>query len=67
MNGEKLRDKRKAKGFSQQDVAKAIGMAAKNYSLKENSKVEFRRDEIEAIKNLLKLTDKDVIEIFFKV
>lgn len=57
-----LKKERIKNGYSQEDVAKAIGMAQTTYSKKERGdRLRFNEDEITKIKNLYSLTSvKDV-------
>lgn len=57
-----LRGRIAEKGFSQSDVAKAIGITPKTFYTKMNKKV-FGSDEIEAMIELLDI--KDPARIFF--
>lgn len=50
----------------QSDIAKELGIAKNTYLFKENGITEFGRDELEKLKNLLKLSPEDMDAIFFK-
>ena len=59
----KLRGKRVEKGFTQEEIAKMIGLSTNAYNLKEQGKREFRVREINALLKLLECTYE---EIFFQ-
>jgi transcriptional regulator with XRE-family HTH domain len=61
----KLRNIRVEKGFSQELISLKIGISPVSYSRKETGKREFSRTEIENISKTMKLTYKQIIEIFF--
>lgn len=65
MNKQRLRGKIVENGDTQSDLAKALGMSLCNLSLRINRKVEFRCNEIEAIKQRYKLSAEEVDNIFF--
>lgn len=60
----KLRGKRVAAGYTQLQLAKAIGISLYAYQMKERGKVDFRMSEINLI---LKLLDCTYEEIFFNL
>lgn len=65
MNLEKLREKRKAKGITQEDMALDMGYRNKSsYSMLENGQVKFDADKMRIVKNRLELTDNEFFEIF---
>lgn len=61
----KLKFKRLEKGYSQKFTAKHLGIAEKTYCLKEGGKSEFDRNEISKLIQLLELSVRDVMDIFF--
>ena len=58
----KLKGKRVEHGYSQQEIAKELGISTNAYNLKELGKREFRMSEINL---LLKLLDCKYEDIFF--
>ena len=52
-------------GLTTSDVAQSLGVTISTLSRKINGKSEFTRSEIQAIRNLLKLSPNEVDEIFF--
>ncbi len=65
MNLEKLREKRKAKGITQEDMALAMGYRNKSsYSMLENGQVKFDADKMKIAKNRLELSNNEFFEIF---
>lgn len=64
MNLQKIEELRKAKNISQEDFAKSIGMSRSGYFYKVNGLCKFDTEDISKIKKVLKLTNKQVIEIF---
>ncbi len=65
MDIELLKKKRAERNISQDEMAEALGIKQKTYSFKETGRNEFKRDEIEIIKNILKLNSEEVYAIFF--
>jgi DNA-binding XRE family transcriptional regulator len=61
----KLKGARVAKGYTQEKLAKAIGITLNPYNRKELGIVKFTTDEIIKISNLLEFTIEQVNEIFF--
>jgi DNA-binding XRE family transcriptional regulator len=61
----KLKGARVAKGYTQELIAKKIGITTKTYCRKEQGHVSFTPEEIIKISNLLELTIEQVNEIFF--
>lgn len=59
-NTKEIRSLMAKKGLTQNDVARALGMSYQSFSYKLNNKVEFRASEIEALCELLSITDKDM-------
>ncbi len=66
MNRNKLLGKIKENGFTIETVARLTGMSLSTLSRKLNGHVEFTRDEINAISDALKMSNEDLLEIFFK-
>ncbi len=65
MNLQILREERKAKGLTQEDMAKRLGYSGKSgYSLLEAGKVGVTIEMSLHIKNVLGLTDEKYQEIF---
>lgn len=60
-----LLKERELNNKTQIDMAKAIGISAKQYSFKELGKAEFKRNEIEIISKVLKLDISKIDKIFF--
>ncbi|WP_455937842.1 helix-turn-helix domain-containing protein [Gemella morbillorum] len=65
MNLKLLKHKRKLLGLTQEEFAEKIGIARTNYLKKENGKEGFKQEQIDKIIKELKLTPKEVVEIFF--
>lgn len=53
------------KGYTIENLAKALDMNAATLSRKINGRSDFYRSEINEVKELLNLTDDEVIGIFF--
>ena len=66
MNGLKLKGKRIENGLTQEDLAKKAGISSISYCRKERGDREFNCSEISNIIVALKLSEKEVIEIFFR-
>lgn len=64
MNKNKLKAKIVEHGDTQRDLADALNIALSNLSLRINGKVDFRQDEILAIKKRYKLSAEEVENIF---
>jgi len=60
-----LKSKRNLIGFTQEGIAKEIGISAKTYNRKELKIAEFTISEIIKISMLLKLSPRDINLIFF--
>jgi DNA-binding XRE family transcriptional regulator len=56
----KLRGKRVEKGFTQEEIAKKVGISTNAYNLKEQGKREFRVREINILLKLLECTYEDI-------
>lgn len=65
INTAKLRAKRVENGYSMENLAKKIGRTSKAYENKEKGITEFTRSEILDLIVILKLSVKEVFEIFF--
>lgn len=65
VNSRMLKAKRTLNGVSQELMASELNIHTPTYSLKENNKALFNLDEINKIKELLKLNGDEVLEIFF--
>lgn len=65
MNVRLLKAKRTERDIAQWQVAKALNITQKTYSFKERGLLEFRRDEIEALQDILELKPEEVHAIFF--
>ena len=67
MNTNLLRSKMVLFGDTNNDLANAISISPQRFSAKlnETNGAEFTQSEIEKIRNRYKLTDEDVINIFF--
>lgn len=60
-----LKSKRALNGFTQESMAKEIGISTKTYNRKELKISEFTISEVINISKLLKLSPKDINLIFF--
>lgn len=65
MNLLKLRGMRITKGYTQEKLAKMIGISAKTYNRKELGVIDFNLQEITTIVELFGLNLNEVNEIFF--
>lgn len=65
INTAKLRAKRVENGYSMDRLSEKIGRTSKAYENKEKGITEFTRNEIEQLIEILKLSVKEVFEIFF--
>lgn len=65
MNSNLLKAKRVERGLSQVAMAEKLGIAEKTYIWKENGVTEFNRLHLEKVRKILKLSNKDMINIFF--
>ncbi|MDI3478546.1 MAG: hypothetical protein PWQ59_2071 [Thermoanaerobacterium sp.] len=65
MNLLKLRGMRITKGYTQEKLAKMIGISAKTYNRKELGVIDFNLQEITTIVDLFGLNLDEVNEIFF--
>ncbi|MCE4067053.1 helix-turn-helix domain-containing protein [Chryseobacterium gleum] len=62
MQKEKLRNARKVKGITQQQIADIIATDVSNYSRKESGDVSIRKDEWEKIARFLDVPVEDIYE-----
>ena len=65
MKGNLLREKIDACGFKLVYVAKQVGVSYHAFLKKLNNETEFKTSEVMILKELLHLTDDEVMEIFF--
>jgi predicted transcriptional regulator len=65
INTAKLRAKRVENGYSMNTLSEKIGRTSKSYENKEKGITEFTRNEIFQLIGILKLSVKEVFEIFF--
>ena len=61
-----LKSIRVLNSITQNDMAKALNITSTGYRLKELGKNQFTLIELKRIKYFLKLTDQQLIDIFFK-
>lgn len=66
MDTDKLKSKRREKGYTQKKIAKEINMTEVSYNRKENGMREFSCSELNDVMRVLKLTQVEVIEIFLQ-
>lgn len=62
-----LKEYRLEKGFTQQKLAYQLDMDKTSYCKRENGVIDFSLEEIKKIVKVLKMSEKDIIRIFFKV
>lgn len=65
IKGNLLREKIDACGFKLVYVAKQVGVSYQAFLKKLNNETEFKASEVMILKELLHLTDDEVMEIFF--
>lgn len=53
------------KGLTNEDIAKVLGISRGSYQARLNSTVQFTLAEIKNIQEYLKLSDGDILAIFF--
>lgn len=64
MNSTLLKLKRKAAGYTQEDMSKIFSFTRQAYQQKESSKINFKMSEIKKLKELFNLTNDEIYEIF---
>lgn len=64
MNLEKLIEKRISKKITHEELAKELGISRPCYTIKENGRAEFTRKDIGVIRRKLKLSPKEIVDIF---
>lgn len=64
-NGKLLKEIAKAKHFTIQDLAAALGLTRQGLSKKIENKSEFRISEVTKLSEILELSEKQKQEIFF--
>ena len=64
MNSTLLKLKRKAAGYTQEDMSKVFNYSRQAYQQKENSKINFKMSEIKKLKELFNLSNDEIYEIF---
>ena len=62
----KLKEVRKKKGYTQENLATLLDIGIPTYSRKENNLIPFTLEELGRIKEFLKLSDQDFVNIFFR-
>lgn len=65
MNTNELKAVMKLNDDTQEELAKALGMQVSSVSERVNGKIEFRRSEINAIRERYNLSPEETIRIFF--
>ena len=65
MNKNKLKGKIREQGFTYQKLAKKIGIGLTSMNYKINGKNLFNQEEMKKLKEALRLTDNETIDIFF--
>lgn len=65
IKGNLLREKIDTRGFKLVYVAKQVGVSYQAFLKKLNNETEFKTSEVMILKELLHLTDDEVMEIFF--
>lgn len=65
MNVRKLLGKMKEKAVTQKNLAYQLGIGETLLWQKLNSAKEFNRREVEAMKNILQMSDQEFMDIFF--
>ena len=64
INKRLLKSKMVLEDKTQNDIAKLLGFSIPSINKRFNGKVKFKPDEIKKIKDYLKLTNDEVVEIF---
>ncbi len=62
----KLKAKMVELGYTQEDIAKQIGLSNSSLNLRMTERVDFKLPEIVDLQKVLNLTNDDVIAIFFE-
>ncbi|SHH54064.1 Helix-turn-helix [Caloranaerobacter azorensis DSM 13643] len=65
MLSRELKSLRIKNGFTQKALAREMGMSETSYSKRENGLIDFTVEEIRKLKSILKMTEDDIIRIFF--
>ena len=65
MNKNKLKGKIRERGLTYQKLAKKIGIGLTSMNYKINGKNLFNQEEMKKLKEALRLTDNETIDIFF--
>lgn len=65
-NYNKLRGRIKEKGYTQEDIAKKIGIAESTFSLRLNNQSLFIQDEINEIIKILDIPAEEIKPYFFE-
>lgn len=65
MLSRELKSLRIKNGFTQKALAREMGMSETSYSKRENGLIDFNVEEIRKLKSILKMTEDDIIRIFF--
>ena len=65
MNKNKLKGKIREKGLTYQKLAKKIGISVTSVNYKVNGQNFFNHEEMIKLREILRLTDNEIIEIFF--
>lgn len=60
-----LRSKIRRNGYTQEEFAKALGITNTTLSEKLNNKSEFKQNEMFKTKELLKISNRDMLRLFF--
>lgn len=55
----------KRKGVTQEELAKKIGVSRMSLSNRLNGKVQWNLDEVKIVENYLRLTNEEMLAIFF--
>lgn len=66
MDIQKLKGARVSKGYTQEHIARKLGVSTKTYNRKELGLIEFNRREILKLMEILELDHKDIAEIFLQ-
>ncbi|MGL5068431.1 MAG: helix-turn-helix transcriptional regulator [Sarcina sp.] len=64
MELKKLKNIRDIKHVNQEEIAVLLGISKSTYSRKENGKIVFKLEEVKLLKEYLKLSEKEIFEIF---